>query len=92
MKFRVVHKINLATVKRFRLQTSHYGTIGPTALERDVFNNYRQTRHCYKMCHAVSVHLQSFLSLWLCSVLWRRIQMSQHRSLYHSSIRLWRCR
>jgi len=36
MKFRYVLKINLVTVKLFSLQTLHYRTIGPTALERDV--------------------------------------------------------
>jgi len=36
MKFRDVHKMNLATVRLFSLQTFHYGTIRPTTLERGV--------------------------------------------------------
>jgi len=42
MKYRDVCKMNLATVKLFSLQTVglHYRTIGPIALEMDVFNNY----------------------------------------------------
>jgi len=41
MKFRDVHKMNLVTVSFFNLQTLYYGTMGPTAFERDVFNNYK---------------------------------------------------
>jgi len=36
MKFRDVHTMNLVTVNLFNL---HYETTGPTALERDAFNN-----------------------------------------------------
>jgi len=36
MKFKDVCKMNLVTVKLFSLQTSHYGSIRPIALEVDV--------------------------------------------------------
>jgi len=36
MKFRDVCKMNLVTMKLFRLQTLRYGTIQYTALEKDV--------------------------------------------------------
>ena len=47
MKFRDERTMNLETVKLFSVQTLHYATTGPTALEMDVFNNYcRQTHPC----------------------------------------------